>query len=201
MNEDFMNTPEAIADAVEETPKKTTAKRTSSKGKKSTATKSVAATTPASAKPIIPKEIDMNQYITVRNGFHGKLIYISSRTGEKFVWDSFGSEQEIELRELRNAKNSAKGYFANNWFMFDEPWVIDFLGVRNFYKYALNIDSFDELFKKDSDELKSILNDMSNGQKKSVAFRASELIASGGIDSLKIITTLEESLGIELIEH
>ena len=71
------------------------------------------------AKKIVPKDIDMNQYVIVRNGFHGRLVYKSSRTGEKFVWDGFGTEQEMELKELRNAKNTSKGFFKNNWFMFD----------------------------------------------------------------------------------
>ena len=31
------------------------------------------------SKPIIPKDIDPNQYITVRNGFQGRLIYVSKK--------------------------------------------------------------------------------------------------------------------------
>ena len=39
-----------------------------------------------------------------------------------------------------------------------------------------------------------------SGQKKSVAYRASELVASGEIDSLKLISALEDALGIDLTE-
>ena len=151
-------------------------------------------------KKVIPKEVDLNQYISVRNGFQGKLIYKSSRTGEKFVWDGFGSEQEIELKELRNAKNSNKNFFINNWFMFDDDWVIDFLGVRNFYKNAIKLDEFDTIFTLTPSEIKKKIAKLSPGQKKSVAYRAMEMIANGEIDSLKVIAALEESLGIELIE-
>lgn len=41
---------------------------------------------------------------------------------------------------------------------------------------------------------------MSAGQKKSIAYRAIEMIADGEIDSRKTIAALEEALGIELIE-
>ena len=85
-------------------------------------------------KPMIPKEIDPNQYVTVRNGFQGRLVYKSKRTGERFVWDSFGAEQDMELSELKNVRNSNKKYFINNWFMFDEPWVVDYLGMAQYYK-------------------------------------------------------------------
>lgn len=149
---------------------------------------------------IIPKEVNMDQYITVRNGFHGTLIYRSRRTGEEFTWPEFGAEQEMELRELRNAKNTSKMFFTNNWFMFDDEWVVDYLGVRQFYKNALRIEDFDNIYKKTPDEIKKAIADMSEGQKRSVAYRASELIKTGDIDSLKTIAALEEALGIELIE-
>ena len=151
-------------------------------------------------KPIVAKDIDPNQYVTVRNGFQGTLVYRSSRTGERFVWDEFGSEQEMELMELKNAKSSHKGFFINNWFMFDEEWIIDYLGVRQFYKHALTIDHFDDIFSKKPSEIKKIISELSEGQKRSIAYRAKELIAAKEIDSLSKITALEGSLGIELIE-
>lgn len=153
-------------------------------------------------KSIIPKDIDPTQYITVRNGFQGQLVYKSQRSGELFTWEGFGDEQDIELRELRSMKNSSKTFFINNWFMFndDDDWVIDYLGVRQYYKNALKIDNFDDIFTKKPTELKAIISKLSDGQKRSVAYRASQLIVDQQIDSLSVISTLEEALGIELIE-
>lgn len=150
---------------------------------------------------IVAKEIDIHQYITVRNGFQGKLVYKSSKTGETYIWDEFGGEQEIELVELKGAKNSAKKFFENNWFMFDDEWVIDYLGVRQYYKHAINIEDFDKIFSMRPEDIKKVLNDMSKGQRESVAYRAKVLIAEGEIDSNKAIAALEESLGVELIER
>lgn len=152
-------------------------------------------------KKLSPKDIDMSQYVTVRNGFQGRLIYKSSRTGERFVWDNFGAEQEMELRELRNARNSAKKFFINNYFMFDDDWIVDFLGVKQYYKNAVSIEDFDNIFSKPAGELKKIIGGMSDGQKRSAAYRARQLIADGGIDSNKSIAVLEEALGIELVER
>ena len=157
----------------------------------------------AKAAPIVAKDIDLNQLIVVRNGYQGRLVYKSARTHEKFVWPEFGSEQMIELRELRNAKNTWKKYFRNNWFMFDEEfaWVIDYLGLTQYYKNALKIDEFDDLFKKSASEIEKSIAKLSEGQKKSVGYRAKQLIAAGEIDSNKAIAALEKSLGIELIER
>lgn len=175
-------------------------------------TESVAAETPKrktrtkkdaekTVKPIVPKDIDPEQYVTVRNGFQGRLVYVSKHTGERFVWDQFGAEQEMELRELKNAKNSYKKFFENNWFMFDEDWIVDYLGVQRFYRNAVRIEDFDEIFQKDAKTISEIISDMSDGQKKSVAYRARVLISDGAIDSNKAITALEESLGVELVER
>lgn len=155
------------------------------------------------SKPIVPKDVDPNQYITVRNGFQGRLIYISKKTGETFEWDGFGEEQEMELRELKAAKNSYnKAFYSNNWFMFnpEDEWVIDYLGVRQYYKNAVNVDEFDDIFNLPANELIKKINSLPNGQKSSVAFRARVLIGEQKIDSLKQISALEEALGIELIE-
>ena len=149
----------------------------------------------------VPKAMDPNQIVTVRNGFHGRLIYQSRKTGEVFDWDEFGAEQDMELAELRNARSSAKAFFINNWFMFDDPEVIDYLGVRQYYQYALNLEDFDLLFQKTPAEIESTMAKLSDGQKRSVAYRAKQLISDGVIDSIKVITTLERCLGVELIER
>lgn len=153
-------------------------------------------------KPIVPKDIDPNQTVIVRNGFQGTLIYKSPRSGEIFKWEAFGDEQEMEIRELRNAKSAKKNFFIHNWFMFNEEdeWVIEYLGLTQYYKNAVKLDEFDELFTKPAAEIEKVVSKLSKGQKKSVAYRARQLVIDGEIDSHKAITALEKSLGIELIE-
>lgn len=152
--------------------------------------------------PIIPKEVDLNELITVKNGYNGKLVYVSARTHERFVFDGFGDEQEIELRELRNAKSSAKSFFVNNYFMFgpEFAWVPGYLGMGKFYKNSIKPDEFEHLFDLPVDEIKAKLDKLTDGQKKSVNYMAREKIANGEIDSRKTIAMLEESLGVQLIE-
>lgn len=153
-------------------------------------------------KEIIPKDVDPNTIVVVRNGFQGKLIYVSPRTGERIVWDNFGDEQDMELRELRNAKSSAKKFFENNWFMFDEEyeWVISYLGLSRYYRNAIKLEEFDEIFKMTPAKIKETIDKLSKGQKKSVSYRARQLVIDREIDSLKTIAALEEALGTELIE-
>ena len=145
--------------------------------------------------------LDPNMVVTVKNGTQGVLIYKSKRTGERFEWAAFGDEQEMDLQELKNAKNSSKAFFVNNWFLIEDPEILEYLGISQYYKYALNFSSFDELFERDANEIKETVSQLSNGQKKSVAYRAKQLIADGVIDSIRVISALEESLSIELIDR
>lgn len=165
----------------------------------------VAAETTASSgeKPSykVKKDLNPNMMVTVKNGFNGTLVYKSKRTGEVFVWDSFGSEQEMELQDLKSAKNTYKSFFINNWFLFDDPEIIEWLGMSQYYKHALNTESFKKLFASTPEEIKNTVAKLSDGQKKSAAFRAKQLIQNGEIDSIKIINALEESLCVDLIER
>ena len=109
----------------------------------------------------------------------------------------------MELKELRNAKSASKKFFIKNRFMFDKDytWVIDYLGVGAYYKNALNVDNFDEIFKLSPAEIEKKVAKLSEGQKKSVSYRARQLIKAEEIDSNKVITALEKSLGEAFIER
>mgnify|MGYP007069861896 CR=1 FL=1 len=152
---------------------------------------------------ISAKEIDVNQYVPVKNGFNGILVYKSKHTGETYIWEELGDEQEIELIELKRAKSSSKRFFVDNWFMFDDDymWVVDYLGMSKYYKNAIRMEDLDEVLQKSEKELKEIVPGLSSGQKKTMAYRARQMIADGEIDSLGAIKTLQELLGVDLIEQ
>lgn len=149
----------------------------------------------------VRETLPANAIISVRNGFNGKLLYRSRKTGEVYIWEMFGDEQDIEFQELRNARNSYRSFFENNWFLFDDPEVIDCLDLKQYYKNALSYEEFDSVFKQSAEEIKDRLSKLSKGQKSSVAYRAKQLIREGGIDSIKVINAVEDALGIELIER
>lgn len=150
---------------------------------------------PQAKKPALKPE----DFVTVRNGFNGKLVYRSRNSNEVFIWDGLGAEQEMELRELKHARNAARGYFSNNWFMFDDPAIPEWLGVSMYYKDALDINEIDDLFEMSPAEIERTVRSMPSGQKETVANRAKELLRNGEkIDSIRVIHALERSLGINL---
>lgn len=149
----------------------------------------------------IKNELTPSTFVTVKNGFNGRLVFRCSRTNEKFIWEQFGDEQDIELQDLKNAKNAHKAFFENNWFLFDDPEVIHFLGVDRLYASSMDFREFDELFKKTPEEVVARIATIPDGQKQSLKYKAKQMISDGEIDSIKMITALEKCLGVELIER
>lgn len=146
-------------------------------------------------------EIDDRTVVTVKNGFPGVLAYVSRKTGEEFIWPEYSSELEMEYSELKAVRNTKKAYFENNWFLIDDPNVLDCLGVSQFYRYASRNFGFEKLFDKTPAEIKADVAEMNSEQKRSVSYRARQLIKEGTLDSIKKITALEEALGVELVER
>lgn len=149
----------------------------------------------------VRKQLDPHTIVTVKNGFPGMLIYESSKTGEMFRWESLGDEQDMELQELKNARNASKAFYVNNWFCIDDPEILAYLGVAEYYKNALNLIDDDVLRSMQPDDIRGVVAQMSDGQKLALKYRVKQMIESGDIDSIKRITAFEEALGVELIER
>ena len=149
----------------------------------------------------VRKQRDPNIIVSGKNGSPGPLGYISSRTGERFRWEELGDEQDMELQELKNARNSSKAFFANNWFMLDDPEVIEYLGVAEYYKRAFNLGNEAILQAMSPSEIKAAVAAMPNGRQLALKYRVKQMIEDGTLDSIKSITAFEDALGVELIER
>ena len=147
----------------------------------------------------VRKNLDPNMFVIVRNGFHGPLYYRDTNTSEEHFWPEFGDEADMTLSTLMNARGSQRRFFSDNWWLIDDPDVIDYLGVGRYYKNALTYDDFYEIFDLPYDEIREKLEGLSDGQKRSVAFMAKEQIESGELSDLNVVKMLEDVLHTELI--
>lgn len=179
----------------------TTKKTTTTKAKATVDTAVETKVEEVVSKTIIPKEVDVTMEIPVRSAYQGDMSYIN-RHGEIYEWKEFGDVQYLELAELRIAKNTAKKFFVKNYFTFDEgyEWVPEYLGIGGLYKNCLSADRFDDLFDEPIEKMQKDIYSMTDAQKETVKYRAYALIENGTIDSRKVISALEECLGVELVE-
>lgn len=143
---------------------------------------------------------ELTDSVLVRNGYHGPLIIALPKSGYTLKLASFGDEDYIEIGDLRTLRNSHPKFFKKNWLLFDDPDVIEYLHVEEFYKNALSIDGIDELFNMDIDDAVAKIAILSDGQKKTVAYTAMEKIDLKEMDSIAQIKAFEKALGCALME-
>lgn len=145
-------------------------------------------------------EIDRNELIACRSTTNGRLIYISPRSKEKFIWDSFGQVEFIEMGELITMKSAHPKFLMNVQLVVDDEEAAEYLGLNKIYDEMLYVDDLDEIFEKTNDELLEILPKLPAGLRKAVGTRARTLIEEGAqsLDSRSKVNLIGQELGIDL---
>ena len=85
--------------------------------------------------------------------------------------------------------------------MLDDPEVIEYLGVAEYYKRAFNLGNEAILQAMSPSEIKAAVAAMPNGRQLALKYRVKQMIEDGTLDSIKSITAFEDALGVELIER
>ena len=162
----------------------------------------------------VTKKKDMNfpdhVMVGVQSNTFGELIYYNRRTGARVSWNGVGDVQPVPMGELRDMRNTQRGFFENNRIFVtgvqDEDYaeatpedVYKALMVSQYYKNVIDPDNFNTIFTMDADEIRMRLRRMSVGAKANFVVAANEAIRRGRLDSLRKIKVIEECLGCELV--
>lgn len=162
----------------------------------------------AAVRPALTK-LDDSVLITVKSNVFGELLYINSRTGDKFTWSGCGDVQDLSVGDIRAMKGTQRAFFENQWIILtgvDEPGYEDvsaeeiykILMLSQYYKNIVDPDNYTAIFSWDLPKMKEAVNSMSSASKMNLVVAANTCIANGTLDSLKKIRALEECLGCEL---
>lgn len=160
------------------------------------------------ARPGLTK-LDDSVLITVKSNVFGELLYINSRTGDKFTWSGCGDVQDLSVGDIRAMKGTQRAFFENQWIILtgiDEPGYEDIsaeeiykiLMLSQYYKNIVDPDNYTAIFSWDLPKMKEAVNSMSAASKMNLVVAANTCIVNGTLDSLKKIKALEECLGCEL---
>lgn len=148
----------------------------------------------------IRKQLDRNMLVPVCSFVVGLLYYQSEKTGAIFRFSEFGAQDEIELHELRSMRSSMPKFLTEPWLIILDDEVVDHLGLNDLYEKILKPKSLDKLFKARPSVMRSILENAPRGMKRTVSARASQLIATGKLDSSTKRKIVEETCGVDLSE-
>ena len=163
--------------------------------KKTSGTKSQS----TAAKRATPK-FELTDSVLIRNGFHGPLTIKLPKSGYTIKLQEFGDEDYVEIADLRTLRNSNPKFFKKNWILLEDPDVIAYLHVNEYYKNVLTTEEIEGLFDLPEKEMVQELKKLSDGQKSTAMYAAMEKIEAGTLDSIGKIKALEDIFGCKLME-
>lgn len=143
-------------------------------------------------------EIDRNEMVACRSTTGGKLIYVSTRSGNKYVWRDYGAVEYIDVGELLTMKSSQPTFLEDVLFVIDDEEAATFLGLDETYENVFQLGDINSFLKKDAKELEEILPKLPAGLKATVAAKAREAMENGTLDSRSIIKLIEDKLDVSL---
>lgn len=141
----------------------------------------------------VAKKIPLNTEVACTNLTNGTLIYISKKQmGYQVVWNNPNDVEYIELGELVSMRNSQRAFFEKSWIGIDDPEIIKFLKVEQYYKNIVALDDARNFFDLSNEEIEEKLSKMSDGYKENLKNKAIDMIKNDEIDSIKKVKFLKQ---------
>lgn len=144
-------------------------------------------------------EIDRNEMIACRSTTDGRLVYLSPRTREQYIWAKYGAIQFIDMGELLSMQASSPGFLHNVRFVIDDDEAAEYLGLNKFYETVFQVEDLGKFLKKSYSELEEALPKLPEGLRDSVASKARVMVEDGTLDSRRTIQLIEKILKVELL--
>ena len=146
------------------------------------------------------KVFDKEELIPCHSIMVGKTFMTGIKTGNTYVFESMGAETEIEYQDLVAAIN------VNSTFLF-KPFIVvddeDFINqspkLKKYYDNMYSVDDLSQIFRLPVNRIVEELDRLPEGAKQSIKSLASEYIANGKLDSVKVIKTIDDYFGTQLM--
>lgn len=154
---------------------------------------------PVEKKPA-KRVFDKEELIPCHSIMVGKTFMTGIKTGNTYIFESMGAETEIEYQDLVAAIN------VNSTFLF-KPFIVvddeDFINqspkLKKYYDNMYSVDDLSQIFRLPVNRITEELDRLPEGAKQSVKSLASEYIANGKLDSVKVIKTIDDYFGTQLM--
>lgn len=144
------------------------------------------------------KKFRADDTILCRSIAAGKLVMIGAATGMVYRWPDYGSEAEVEYKDLANAVRAHSGHVYEPYFIIeDEDFVDEFVELKKFYKEKFTIRELTDILLMNDNEMEDKINILPKGAREQLINIASTKISTGELDSVRKIKALERILGVD----
>ena len=149
--------------------------------------------------------------VKVKSGFHGKLYYKNSVSGEATNWEHQGDIQVMSMRDLRAMKARQVAFFKNQWVIIlgvaegesctaTAQDICKSLVVSQYYENFIDPTNFDSVISWNEAEIAERVSLMSDGAKENLIVALNQYIEDGRLDSIRKKRAFEKALDCELKE-
>lgn len=130
----------------------------------------------------------------------GKTFVTGIKSGNTYVFETMGAETEIEYQDLVALVNTNSSFLFKPFIIVDDD---DFINqspkLKKYYDGMYSIDDLAEIFRLPYNKIPSELDRLPEGAKQSIKSLASEYIAKGKLDSVKVIKALDDYFDTQLM--
>lgn len=152
------------------------------------------------------RTVPRDTQVAVMSNCANPLIYKSKRqVGYQVEWEEYGVVEYMELSELVAMRSGSSRFFSDNWIVvLDDPEeggytaeeVYKTIGVSKYYEHVVTPETISSLLAKEPETIKTIMEKMSRGLKKTVYNYAVQRRDSGQFDSITKFNAIKEASGI-----
>lgn len=178
------------------------AKKPAAKGK--SLSKAKTASKPAPAKPAAAKKFDKDDLISCTSVFPGTCILIGKRTGNQYVWDQIGEEQEVFYQDLQaEILNKRSQYVYEPLIVINDPEAYgNKKAIKDLYANVYFIEDVQELLASgDTAKIKNAIRKMPEGVVTSVKSIVVSLIQDGELTDYRAVKAMDDELGTDMAKQ
>lgn len=127
-------------------------------------------------------------------------LHINCRSGNFYYFKKYGSEQEIEYRDLVELIRKHSDHIFVPRIIIDDPDFVDQMPmVKNFYDSMYTVNDLREIIGLPEDDLRKAVAGMPNEIKSTMKSLAATMIDTGEIDSIKRVHLLTEVFDTDFV--
>lgn len=143
------------------------------------------------------KKFSSDDYILCHSIIAGGL-HVNCRSGNFYVFKDYGSEQEIEYRDLADLVHKHSDHiFMPRIIIDDDDFVEEFPAIKRLYNEMYTTADLREILSLPDNQLVSIVTNMPNEIKETLKSLAATMIGNGEIDSIRKVQTLTDVFGAD----
>lgn len=148
-------------------------------------------------KPLKKKSFSNDDYILCRSVIPGGLN-ITCRSGNHYEFDDYGSECEIEYRDLVElVRKHSDHIFMPRFVIQNDDFIKEFPQLEKLYKDMFSLSDLKEVLLLPADQMQRTITKLPDGIKPTLKNLAAQMIDSGEIDSVRSIRVLSDVFGAD----